>query len=369
MLLLIKLGLGRQALIHWIASCIIFVFASLLASSRLYQVTPLISVWLAHSLLALPPVLIGTGLLRFFHGTERALPTNLVGTAMAVYSALLLFTYNSPHGAPILTAIVIALACAWCITLLGLNSTQRLTSSLLQVVLMLHITAMCAEIYLHIDPWQILPTLREELYLKFTLVSHLLLTAIASMLLPLLLFIDRERYLLQQANRDDLTQLSNRRHFLRESTAGIENYDGELAATIMMLDLDNFKSINDTFGHAIGDAALKKVASILKAELRKKDIIGRLGGEEFAIVMVGIDAAEARGTAERLRKKIELHARIIEGNQVGLTISIGATFSYNRDSSAFQELLKIADDALFEAKRRGRNRVIFARNKDLARID
>ncbi|WLG64186.1 GGDEF domain-containing protein [Pseudomonas sp. FP1762] len=368
MLLLTKLGIRHPALLHWIGSCVIFVFASLLAASRLYQVTPLISVWLAHCLLALPPVLIATGLLRFFHGTERSLPTHLVGTAMAAYSTLLFFTYELSHSAPILTAVFIALACFWCIALLASNSTQRLTCGLLQSILTMHALTMCAEVFLYTYQWQTMPQGHEKVYLKLALVSHLLLTTIASMLLPLLLFMDRERYLMLQADRDDLTQLPNRRHFLRESAAGIDNNDGMLPTTIMMLDLDNFKSINDTFGHAIGDAALKKVASILKIELSQADFIGRLGGEEFAIVMIGLDEAGARTTAERLRQKIELHARIIEGKQLNLTISIGATFSYARDSSVFQALMKTADDALFEAKRRGRNRVIFDSSKANVRI-
>ncbi|MXI47090.1 diguanylate cyclase [Pseudomonas moraviensis] len=368
MMLLNKLGIGYPALTHWTASCVIFVLASMLAASRLYLVTPLISVWLAHTLLALPPVLIATGLLRFFHSTERNLPTTVVGIALVAYSTLLLFTYKLSYSAPILTAIAIAIACCWCIALLRLNSMQRIISALLQGVLMLHVIAMCAEIFVYIDQWQTPLRNREEIYLKFTLASHLLLTTIASMLLPLLLFIHREEYLRLQADRDDLTQLPNRRHFLRESSAGIERDDGVLPATIMMLDLDNFKTVNDTFGHAVGDAALKKVAAILKVELRKTDFIGRMGGEEFAIVMTGITETEARKTADRLRQKVESNARIIEGNEVNLTISIGATFSHRRDNSAFQALLKIADNALFEAKRRGRNRVIFDRTYNHAMI-
>ncbi|KAA0696337.1 GGDEF domain-containing protein [Halopseudomonas laoshanensis] len=359
MLLLARLNIAQPAFYHWAASCIIFIFASLLAVSRMYQVTPVISVWLAHSLLALPPILIATGLLRFFRGTETPLPIKKLGIIFAAYATLLFFTYKLSYSAPILTATAIALGCCWCIALLNLNTTQRVVSKLLQGVLLLHALAMVAEITLYIDNWQLPLTRHSELYLEFILISHLLLTTIASMMLPLLLFVHREQHLMLQANRDELTHLPNRRHFLRESSTFMARATDSSPVIIMMLDLDNFKSINDTFGHAVGDAALKQVADALNIELRATDLIGRMGGEEFAIVMTETTEAAARKVAERLRQKVELQARVIEGNQINLTISIGAICSYKNNSSDFQALLKLADDALFEAKRRGRNQIIF----------
>lgn len=366
MLLLARLNIAQPAFYHWAASCIIFIFASLLAVSRMYQVTPVISVWLAHSLLALPPILIATGLLRFFRGTETPLPIKKLGITFAAYATLLLFTYKLSYSAPILTATAIALGCFWCIALLNLNTTQRVISKLLQGVLLLHALAMVAEITLYIDNWQLPLTRHSELYLKFILISHLLLTSIASMMLPLLLFVHREQHLLLQANRDELTHLPNRRHFLRESSTFMARATDSLPVIIMMLDLDNFKSINDTFGHAVGDTALKQVADALNMELRATDLIGRMGGEEFAIVMTETTEAAARTIAERLRQKVEHQARVIDGNQINLTISIGAICIYKNKSSDFHTLLKLADDALFEAKRRGRNQVIFDYSQDEA---
>ncbi len=368
MLLLARLNIAQPAFYHWAASCIIFIFASLLAVSRVYQVTPVISVWLAHSLLALPAILIATGLLRFFRGTETALPIKMLGIIFAAYATLLFFTYKLSYSAPILTAAAIALGCLWCIALLNLNTTQRVVSKLLQGVLLLHALAMVAEITLYIDNWQLPLTPHSELYLKFILISHLLLTSIASMMLPLLLFVHREQHLLLQANRDELTHLPNRRHFLRESSTFMARATDSSPVIIMMLDLDNFKSINDTFGHAVGDAALKQVADALNIELRATDLIGRMGGEEFAIVMTETTEAAARKVAERLRQKVELQARVIEGNQINLTISIGAICSYKNNSSDFQALLKLADDALFEAKRRGRNQIIFDYSNNDAQV-
>ncbi|WOD09846.1 GGDEF domain-containing protein [Pseudomonas sp. NyZ704] len=368
MLLLARLNIAQPAFYHWSASCIIFIFASLLAVSRMYQVTPVISVWLAHSLLALPPILIATGLLRFFRGTETPLPIQKLGIIFAAYATLLLFTYKLSYSAPILTAAAIALGCCWCIALLNLNTTQRVISKLLQGVLLLHALAMVAEITLYIDNWQLPLTRHSELYLKFILISHLLLTSIASMMLPLLLFVHREQHLLLQANRDELTHLPNRRHFFRESSTFMARATDSSPVIIMMLDLDNFKSINDTFGHAVGDAALKQVADALNIELRATDLIGRMGGEEFAIVMTETTEAAARKVAERLREKVELQARVIEGNQINLTISIGAICSYKNNSSDFQALLKLADDALFEAKRRGRNQIIFDYSKNAEQV-
>ncbi len=359
MLLLARLNIAQPALYHWAASCTVFVFASLLAASRLYDVTPVVSVWLAHSLLALPPILIATGLLRFFQGSETTFPTKTLVTLWAAYSTVLFFTHELSYSAPILTATAIALGCFWCIALLNLNTTHRLLSRLLQGVLLLHALVMVVEITLYVDQWQVTLTRRVEFYLNLILISHLLLTTVASMLLPLLLFIHREQNLMMQADRDELTQLPNRRHFLRESSGFMAKNTGSLPVIVMMLDLDHFKSINDTFGHAVGDAALKQVAGVLETELRKNDFIGRIGGEEFAVVMPHTTEEEARAIAERLRQKIEAQARVVEGNQVNLTISIGATHTRNHNSADFQALLKSADDALFEAKRRGRNQVIF----------
>ena len=105
--------------------------------------------------------------------------------------------------------------------------------------------------------------------------------------------------------------------------------------------------------------ALRRVAQILTQELRKTDFIGRLGGEEFAIVLPDTTETEARNISQRLRQQVEQQARVVDGKALGLTISIGAVYSSHFSAGQFERLLKQADDALYDAKRSGRNTVTF----------
>lgn len=163
------------------------------------------------------------------------------------------------------------------------------------------------------------------------------------------------------ATIDDLTRLSNRRHFLEQAENTLSRsrrYNEPL--TLLMCDIDFFKHINDTFGHAIGDQALCKVADIIRGSLRETDLAGRLGGEEFAILLMQSAPEDAREVAERLRLAIEQTPILLEdGHRIPLTISIGiAAPAYPMETLA--TLLQHADQALYAAKRAGRNRVCIA---------
>lgn len=141
---------------------------------------------------------------------------------------------------------------------------------------------------------------------------------------------------------------------------------GSLAA--MMLDLDHFKAINDRYGHAAGDAALRAVAGCIRAHVRLFDTVARYGGEEFAVVMPGATLADALIAAERLRREVATLAYQPLGQERHvLTVSIGvavlAADAAGSDEALADGLLQRADLALYEAKRQGRNRVI-AREAD-----
>ncbi len=132
-----------------------------------------------------------------------------------------------------------------------------------------------------------------------------------------------------------------------------------------MMDLDNFKTINDQYGHPIGDVALKAVADTLRSRTRVFDSIARYGGEEFVVVMPGTGPQDAMGAAERLRVAIENMPFSPEpGVLRRLTISIGVAFSDNRNHSA-ELLLQAADQAMYQAKRNGRNRVELAASSNV----
>ncbi|MBS1157829.1 MAG: hypothetical protein H6R15_248 [Proteobacteria bacterium] len=160
------------------------------------------------------------------------------------------------------------------------------------------------------------------------------------------------------AATDSLTDLANRRHFLdhlEEAYAGLQR-DPAQPVSVMMLDLDHFKSINDTLGHAAGDAMLRLFSGILRDELRKVDTAGRVGGDEFAVLMPKTDPAAAKVFAERIRNKVAKISITIEERQVTLTVSIGIAAMSAADAQA-SVVLEHADAALYLAKQEGRNRV------------
>lgn len=167
-----------------------------------------------------------------------------------------------------------------------------------------------------------------------------------------------EAELRELASTDYLTGLPNRRYFFTQmetELARMQRLDGQRAA-VLMLDLDHFKRVNDKFGHATGDALLKHFATLMKDELRKIDTVGRVGGEEFAILLPAADPDAARSFAERLRQKVEETPLVLNGQAIPITVSIGVAVMKATDSCADASLIR-ADRALYLAKKGGRNRV------------
>jgi diguanylate cyclase (GGDEF)-like protein len=159
------------------------------------------------------------------------------------------------------------------------------------------------------------------------------------------------------AMTDLLTGLFNRRAFVEAANALIaERGRKSLPVSLLAFDLDKFKSINDRFGHAVGDDALKVFAEIASANVRSTDVVGRLGGEEFAAIIPG-NAAEAALVAERLRAAFQAAGVVICGHDIGATVSIGIATAI--PPVTIDPLLARADAALYRAKHNGRNRVEF----------
>jgi diguanylate cyclase (GGDEF)-like protein len=166
------------------------------------------------------------------------------------------------------------------------------------------------------------------------------------------------RKLKNLASTDPLTGALNRRHFWR--TADMElhrhhRYFRELAMLVM--DIDHFKRINDTFGHPTGDKVLRELVKSCVKNLRKSDIFGRIGGEEFAVLLVETQAEASVEVADRLRQQLAAIQTIIDGGiPINFTVSIGVTHARREDES-LDDLIKRADAALEQAKSKGRNRV------------
>ncbi len=157
------------------------------------------------------------------------------------------------------------------------------------------------------------------------------------------------------ATTDHLTGLANRRAFL-EAAAQMQTDQGKrgAAVTLLMFDLDYFKSVNDRFGHATGDSVLKVFAQVAQSSMRATDVVGRLGGEEFAAI-VPEAMEDAVQIAERLRTTFEVAGLAVNEIAVGATVSIGLATSYQAQPNIDALILR-ADEALYKAKHGGRNR-------------
>lgn len=169
---------------------------------------------------------------------------------------------------------------------------------------------------------------------------------------------------LRQAMIDPLTGLNNRRYaFLDLQRIANQSAQSGKPFVVMILDLDHFKSVNDTYGHQIGDIALQKVAACLRANTRSKDLLARIGGEEFLIATPGVGMSEARTTADRLRKVVEIEPITLPGSnkKLSLSASIGVVVSNSADPQIYT-LIAQADAALYRAKSTGRNKVDFSRS-------
>lgn len=134
------------------------------------------------------------------------------------------------------------------------------------------------------------------------------------------------------------------------------------AISVLMLDLDHFKAINDRFGHQVGDAVLQRFAEVASQGVRARDLIGRIGGEEFCVILPGADARAAVEVAERLRLLAERELASVAHCPTGTTVTIGcSTLTPEQyDVASMTALIKEADDALYFAKAQGRNRVLSA---------
>lgn len=158
-----------------------------------------------------------------------------------------------------------------------------------------------------------------------------------------------------QSMTDSLTKLNNRRYFMEQGSLIFLNAkQNKTPLSIITFDIDFFKKINDTYGHDIGDKVLISVSSTAKNNLRPKDIIARVGGEEFTIILNNTAIEKAIKIAERIRKEIQLMQIDINGNLIDCTISIGIA-TLKDDEVVFDEILKHADKALYNAKKSGRN--------------
>nr|WP_082878906.1 GGDEF domain-containing protein [Luteibacter rhizovicinus] len=194
----------------------------------------------------------------------------------------------------------------------------------------------------------------------------LLLVIVASTGLLLLRVKRSQLRFKKMSSLDGLTGILNHQHFMSEAERVLRIQEKKIGgACLISIDLDHFKQVNDTHGHAMGDVVLKRTVAILKQFLRPIDLFGRLGGEEFAILLIGCSSTQAVATADRLRVAIEATPVEDDGRVVSLSASVGVA-STDRCGYELQRLCREADAALYRAKRAGRNRVIADSENDTA---
>ncbi len=170
-----------------------------------------------------------------------------------------------------------------------------------------------------------------------------------------------QKDLLCLAMTDVLTGIPNRRAFMDRLRAEVARaVRHSTALCVAMVDIDHFKSVNDTYGHATGDVVIRSVANALSDAVRDSDIVGRLGGEEFAVILPDSRLEDATQTCERLRQSIEnTTVSTDEGKPLSVTASLGLV-EYTKSDQTADTLLNLADEALYESKQNGRNRLTVA---------
>jgi len=157
---------------------------------------------------------------------------------------------------------------------------------------------------------------------------------------------------------DPLTGVFNRRFFMESIEKSVNAANRHhYPLSVILIDADRFKQINDEYGHLSGDQVLQALAALYSEELRESDVFARFGGEEFILALPHTDAQAARTVAERLRCKVMNHAVAIDGGTLSITVSSGVA-EYRSDDGGIDAAIKRADEALYEAKKAGRNRVV-----------
>ncbi|MDZ4163137.1 MAG: GGDEF domain-containing protein [Burkholderiales bacterium] len=169
------------------------------------------------------------------------------------------------------------------------------------------------------------------------------------------------------ANTDALTGATSRRQYLKllaQELARSNRHGMQLC--VLSLDLDHFKRVNDTYGHAAGDAVLRHFAQVVRTQLRQSDVLGRLGGEEFSVLLSQTTPQGGLQMAQRLQAAVAGSMVVFEGEPIAVTVSIGGVHWSVGQAVAVDHLLAAADEALYRAKREGRNRVVWYGDPDPA---
>ncbi|WP_420390213.1 GGDEF domain-containing protein [Marinobacter sp.] len=347
----------------WALACMAFAAGTLFAGARAFIDAPWITVFLAHVFLGFSPFLVLAGLQRFSGRASRKTRRfrQVLRFSAAGYLLILLLSFQGdPLNARLLTALFSAALFSFAIyTLSKLDTTPSLPVRILKVLFTVHGVLMMSQALVIGVDWLGLNQTNTGFLLRLILINHILLASATTLALPLLAFTQSEQRLRIMAERDGLTGLFNRRSLFREGIRAFDNAaQSQAQLAVLMMDLDHFKQVNDRWGHAAGDEALRLVSRTLRHELRDDDIIGRVGGEEFAVVLRITGDDDVRIITHRLLEAIATNGQEIQGLPLYISASIGGVEKADRHKT-FADMMIEADSALYNAKNKGRNRVEF----------
>ncbi|MCS3454536.1 diguanylate cyclase (GGDEF)-like protein [Aeromonas sp. BIGb0405] len=354
MLFIHRLKPGRGNFLLWSLSAFLFSFSILLLC--LGSMTGYVALGLFWggftSLICVLLLLAG-----FYALYDKPLDTRSVRGFVALF-LLSYLVLASQFDVRLVLALIESVIYLWCACLIfSLSQTQKRVLHTVSFIYLIHFVILLSQgIALLAQAFG--PDQHAKQWLLDTIFfMHMVLTIGSVLLLPLVAYVQTEEELLALSERDPLTGVLNRRGLFKLGERHCASQpDGVLCVAV--LDIDHFKQVNDKFGHGCGDQVIRFVAQTLMAEMRKDDLVGRIGGEEFAIIMRGVNGRDAFSICDRIRSQIALGAsqgRCLPCDAV--TVSLGGVCAHGEVDLA--QLLDRADEAMYRVKLAGRNGVFF----------
>ena len=337
-------------------ACVTFTFAILCASLRVIIAWPFITHYFASLFIIACPLFLIMGL-KALNPLNKGI-CRQVSSLLIVAAVFLLAVYNTAAEQILVSLTVAGLFVYASYIVLNARFIAKLQQRMLLLCLLLHALVMLIQGVLLLLPFVTAINFNFTSVLQFTLSVHLMLATSAALLLPFLVFANTEHTLNSLANRDPLTQLLNKRGLNAIANTLFSKNNAEHPISIIMVDIDFFKRVNDEYGHDAGDEAIKWIAQHIAALFSKSAVTARVGGEEFAILLSHCTLNEAQSAANTLRKNIKNKPFSYFDNTICLKISAGVACS-NTHTSSFKSLLSAADKRLYIAKTTGRDKVIY----------
>lgn len=344
-------------------ACCSFIAAMALIGLREAIELPLLTNFLAYICIILSPALLILGLQSQSNSKEIKL-TPLFYASLPC-SMLLLAVYHIDAG-QIITSIITAILFTYAAMLLiKTPSVAKIQQRLLIACFSFHSLLMIIQVVLLVLPYSSYFSGTEfTSALHLLLITHLFLTTASALILPFITFANSESKLINLANHDPLTQLLNRRGFFSLAKKLTQHTPANSSVSLIMLDIDFFKHVNDQYGHETGDEAIKWVAKHINELFFDLGITARIGGEEFAILLTQHNLMKTRQLAQTLCRTIDRSQFNYHGNSIALSVSAGVSSTLVNDVN-IHELLLQADKRLYLAKETGRNKVVTHDEKNL----